>query len=95
MFAKVLLNQLDSVPEKASAYPEFSMFKELPAWGVYIRHAKDIQFNNLKLICGKKDYRTAIVLDDVHHSRFISTTIKEADKKKLIYQNNSSDIIFK
>jgi hypothetical protein len=34
-------------------------------------------------------------LDDVHHSRFTSTTIKEADKKKLIYQNNSSDIIFK
>ena len=94
-FAKVLLNELDSVPEKPAAYPDFSMFRELPAWGIYIRHARDIQFNNIKLFCGKKDYRTAIVLDDVHHSQFISMNIKEPDKKKALYQHNSSEIIFK
>lgn len=95
MFAKILLNELDSVPEIPASYPEFSKFKELPAWGVYIRHAKDIKFNNLTLSCGKKDYRTAIVLDDVHHSEFVKTTIKEHDKKKSFYQHNSSEIIFK
>jgi len=95
MFAKILLNELDSVPEKPMAYPEFSMFKELPAWGVYIRHARDAQFNNLKLVCNKKDYRTAIVLDDVQHSEFVSTTIKAADRKKPLYQHNSTGIIFK
>ena len=94
-FAKVSLNELDNVPGISNSYPEFSKFLELPAWGIYIRHASGIQFNNLKLSCDKKDYRTAIVLDDVHHSRIISTTIKEVDKKKPIYQNNSSDIIFK
>ena len=94
-FAKILLNELDKVPEIPASYPEFSKFIELPAWGVYIRHASDIQFNNLSLLCTKKDYRTSIVLDDVHHSRFISTTIKEPDKKKPSFQNNSSDIIFK
>jgi hypothetical protein len=67
----------------------------LPAWGIYIRHASDIQFNNLKLFCEKKDYRTAIVLDDVHHSEFISTTVKEIDKKNPLYQHKSSEIIFK
>src|SRR5258705_2075280 len=61
-FAKILLNELDKVPEMATAYPEFSKFLELPAWGVYIRHAKDIQFSNLKLSCNKKDYITTIVL---------------------------------
>jgi len=94
-FAKILLNELDKVPEMAGAYPEFSKFLELPAWGVYIRHASDIEFNNLKLSCGKKDYRTAIVLDDVRHSQFMSTTIKEPDKKKPLYQHNASEIIFK
>lgn len=94
-FAKILLNQLDSVPEKAAAYPEFSMFRELPAWGIYVRHAKDIQVSNLRLSCKKKDYRTAIVLDDVHHSQFISTNIKEADRKKPLYQQNSTEIILK
>ncbi|MBD0331205.1 MAG: glycoside hydrolase [Chitinophagaceae bacterium] len=95
LFAKTLLNELDKVPEKPATYPEFSMFRELPAWGIYIRHARDIKFSDLKLSCEKKDYRTAIVLDDVHHSQFIATTIKEPDKKKPLYQHNSTGIIFK
>jgi polygalacturonase len=94
MFAKVLLDQLDSIPEKPAAYPEFSMFRELPAWGIFIRHAKDIQFNNLKLSCNKKDYRTAIVLDDVHHAQFMSTIIKNVGNKKTLHQRNSEEIIF-
>jgi hypothetical protein len=95
LFAKVLLSELNSVPEKPSAYPEFSMFRELPAWGIYIRHAQEIQFSNLSLSCVKKDYRTAIVLDDVYDSKFLSTTIKEEDNKKALYQQNSKGIIFK
>ena len=95
LFAKILLNELDSVPEKPSAYPDFSMFRELPAWGVYIRHARDIQFSNVTLRCGKKDYRTAIVLDDVHHSQFISMNSKEPGNKKPFYQHHSTEIIFK
>jgi polygalacturonase len=93
LFAKILLNDLDSIQEKPSAYPDFSMFRELPAWGVYIRHAKDVQFSNVTLLCGKKDYRTAIVLDDVHHAQFISISSKE--NKKPFYQHHSSEIIFK
>ena len=95
LYAKILLNELDSVPEEKTTYPEFSKFKELPAWGIYIRHASGITFNNVKLNCTKKDYRTAIVLDDVHHAEFISIAIKEPDKKKPLYQHNSSEIIFK
>src|SRR6187397_869578 len=86
-FAKVSLNELDKVPEIPASYPEFSKFIELPAWGVYIRHASDIKFNNVKLLSGKKDYRTAIVLDDVHHSEFLSTTVKEPENKKTLYQH--------
>ncbi|MBN1107803.1 MAG: glycoside hydrolase, partial [Bacteroidales bacterium] len=65
-FARVGLDELDKVPEMAASYPEFSMFKELPAWGFFIRHARNISFENVALICERKDYRTAIVLDDVH-----------------------------
>ena len=39
-YAKVGLDELDKVPEMGANYPEFSMFKELPAWGFYIRHAR-------------------------------------------------------
>jgi hypothetical protein len=95
MFAKVLLNGLDSVPEKPAAYPEFSMFKELPAWAAYIRHASGIQFSNVRLLCSKKDYRTAIVLDDVHDSEFRSTSIKEPGKKKSFYQQRTTGVVLK
>jgi len=94
-FAKISLSELDKVPEIPASYPEFSKFLELPAWGVYIRHASGIQFNDLKLSCGKKDYRTAIVLDDVHHSKFMSTIIKEPEKKKSLHEYKSSEIVFK
>jgi len=84
LFAKLGLDSLDSVPERPAAYPDFSMFRELPAWGAYIRHATGIRFRNVTLTAEKKDYRTAIVLDDVHQSEFISTKIAEAGKEQVI-----------
>lgn len=92
MFAKIGLDELDKVPEKATSYPDFSMFKELPAWGIYIRHAKDIKVSNLTMSIAKKDYRTAIVLDDVHKASFNSLKITEPEKKKVIYAYKSSDV---
>jgi len=95
LFAKIGLDELDKVPERPTAYPDFSMFKELPAWGAYIRHAQHIEFKNVTLTCEKKDYRTAIVLDDVHQSQFISSHIKEPGQKKAFYQYKSSEITIK
>ena len=71
------------------------MFKELPAWGIYIRHASNIRFNNVRLTATRKDYRTAIVLDNVHESGFISMKVDEPGGKKIFYQYKSSGIVFK
>jgi len=97
LFAKIGLDELDKVPERGTAYPDFSMFKELPAWGVYIRHAEKIEFRNVQLNCEKKDYRPAIVLDDVHGSKFGGARVTEpsAGKKQTVYQYKSSDIVVK
>ncbi len=40
---------LEGIPEMRTTYPEFSQFKELPAWGIFIRHADDIRLDNVKL----------------------------------------------
>ena len=61
--------ELDSIPEMIDIYPEFSQFKELPAWGLFIRHANGITLENVRLVAGKKDYRPAIVADDVPQDR--------------------------
>lgn len=84
---------LKAIPEMPKAYPEFSQFKELPAWGFYIRHAKGITFDNVTLTAEKPDYRPAIVLDDVHGGDFSKVTINDPSKsKKQIIEFQSSDI---
>jgi hypothetical protein len=93
-FAKVGLDELDKVPEMAASYPEFSMFKELPAWGFYIRHAKGIIFENVTLICEKKDYRTSVVLDDVSGAKFKTLKVNEpGGKKDPIFSYKSTDVL--
>ncbi len=92
-FARVDLNELDKVPEMAASYPEFSMFRELPAWGFYIRHADGITFENIILTCEKKDYRTAIVLDDVKGAKLKEIRVNEpGNKKEPVYSHKSSEV---
>jgi Endopolygalacturonase len=64
-YAKVSVKELDSVPEMPKAYPEFSQFKELPAWAFYMRHVKGLTLNNVKVSAERADYRPAVVLHDV------------------------------
>ena len=56
---------LDGIDEMISYYPEFSQWKELPAWGFYMRHATGITLRNFTFHAQKPDYRPAIVTDDV------------------------------
>ncbi|MEP6747695.1 MAG: glycosyl hydrolase family 28 protein [Bacteroidota bacterium] len=82
MYAKLALDELDKVPELPNHYPEFSMFKELPAWGIYIRHAEQIIMSDIGLTADRKDYRPAIVADDVHGASFSSMHIKQLNPPK-------------
>jgi polygalacturonase len=54
-----------SIPEKPEAYPEFSMFGRLPAYGFYCRHVKGLKLHNVKLLLAAPDPRHAVVFDDV------------------------------
>ena len=53
------------VAEDEDRYPEQYFFGVLPAWGAYIRHAKNIEFNKVELTLRGEDARQKIVLDDV------------------------------
>jgi hypothetical protein len=47
--AYVSLDSLAKIPERVPDYPEFSMFGELPAWGIYARHADGLNINGLNI----------------------------------------------
>ena len=86
--------ELDSIPEMVTAYPEFSQFKELPAWGFYIRHAEGIVFDNVTLKALKRDYRPAIVTDDVQGLTLKNLHVMEPDseKKEQVFLYKSKEV---
>ncbi len=54
-----------AIPENEKNYPEPSMFGVTPAYGFYIRHAKGVVFDNVKVTYEKPEERPAFVLDNV------------------------------
>ncbi len=86
--------ELDAIPEMADRYPEFSQFKELPAWGFYIRHARDVSFQDVQLIARKHDYRPALVTNDVQGLVLDGVTFEEPDAagKQQVVTYKTTDI---
>jgi len=62
-------------PEKEDRYPQYNMFKvDMPAYGMYIRHAKNLIFSNIKFTYEESDVRPAIIMeDDVEDYFFINS----------------------
>jgi hypothetical protein len=55
------------IPELPGEYPKAKMFGVLPAYGMYIRHARNIVMNNVQYYFGETDNRSAIVCEDVEN----------------------------
>lgn len=87
--------ELAAIPEWEKRYPEFSMWKELPAWGFYLRHADSVTFRNVTLRVNGEDYRPAIVADDVN-GLVLDNTLLESGNGRLrapqVVANNCSRV---
>ena len=53
------------VPEMRDHYPEYHMFGTLPAYGIYLRHAKGIKLEDVHLDFDTADLRPALVCEDI------------------------------
>jgi hypothetical protein len=89
--ANMPISRLDQVPEREATYPEFSMFGELPAWGLYVRHMDGLKLKNIVLSIGAPDYRPALVFDDVRNLDIQSLDIQGDSKPKNIVLRNSAN----
>jgi len=56
--------------EKEKEYPEPNMFGTTPAHGFFVRHARGVEMNGIKIEHTGVDLRPAFVLDDVEGSEF-------------------------
>lgn len=53
------------VDEKVKSYPEATMFGNVPAFGLYVRHAENINLSNIEFHLEESDMRSPVILDDV------------------------------
>lgn len=61
--------------EHSSAYPEPSMFGPLPAWGLWVRHARGLTIDGLQLVVSARDARPPILLDDAPNTAISRTPL--------------------
>lgn len=84
------LSRLDQVPEEITASPEFSMFGEYPAYGLYVRHAQGIRLNNIKFTLDDVDFRPAFVFDDVKTLEINNITLNKNTKGQIILKDTEN-----
>ena len=81
------------VPEKDGGYPTSGMFGDvLPASAFFVRHVKNITFNNVSLILENDNVRPAFVLDDVQGASIIYPKVQAFSKIKLVTQTDCQNV---
>lgn len=79
------LDSMHLLTEAEKDYPEFSMFGEVPAWGLFVRHVNGISLKNVKLIQQKSDYRVAVLFDDVQNKKLSAIKVKAKGEATKIF----------
>ncbi len=75
-------------PERETNYPEPSMFGDLPAYGFFIRHARNVTLTNVEVGFMQPDQRPAFHLDDVQGADFLNIKAqKTADVPTFVLKN--------
>ncbi len=61
-------------PEKEDAYPEPSMFGQMPSSGFFLRHIRNLEMSHVEISNATPDARPAFCLQDVNRADFFSIT---------------------
>ncbi len=82
------------VPEDPKAYPSPVKWGLLPAYGFYVRHAKNVTFDGIELRTQIADYRPAFVFDDVVGVNLKNMQIAgDKNNEASIYLKQTKDVI--
>lgn len=76
------------VPENENKYPEPGMFGVPPAYGLFVRHAKDIKINNVEFGFLEPDYRPGVMFDDVNGVDMRNVTVQRTENSDAIVLKN-------
>lgn len=85
----------NEVPEYEKAYPEPQKFGLIPAYGFYIRHAKNMELSNINLHLLGKEKRPAVIVTDVEGMKLRNLTVAKGEHPNLILLNDVTDLSIK
>ena len=77
--------------ENADKYPEPTMFGDLPATGMYVRHAKNFELSNIEIATESGDARPAFHLDDVDGADLFRLKLPQRQQSNQFRLRNVSD----
>ncbi|WP_198171461.1 sialate O-acetylesterase [Mucilaginibacter aquatilis] len=81
------------MPEVPAVYPEYSNWGVTPAYGINLRHAKNVNINGLELSSVKSDARPAFLTDDVEAIRIKKLDAKVTAAKSVVKMSNTKNVI--
>jgi polygalacturonase len=78
-------------PELENAYPEPSMFGNLPATGLFVRHVRNLEVSNLEVMTEAADARPAFWLMDVDGADFFRVKVPRQSAAPAFNLNDVTD----
>jgi len=86
---------LNQVGEHEKSYPDPQEFGDMPAYGFFIRHAKNIELNHVELKLENDDFRPALILDDVTGAGLNNLIVSKVSSVPSVVLKNSGNILIK
>lgn len=83
---------LATVPECEKSYPDPQEFGPMPAYGFFIRHAKNVVLNNVQMQLDGSDGRPAFMVDDVTGLRLVDVRVPASNPTKALVVRDSSTV---
>jgi len=78
-------------PERETNYPEPSMFGEMPVYGFFVRHVKNISVTDVEISYLSEEFRPAFWLEDVNGAVFGHVTSQKVESVPTFVLRNVSD----
>jgi len=86
---------LKEVGEHEKSYPDPEEFGAMPAYGFFIRHAKNIELSHVELKLENDDFRPALILDDVAGANLNNMIVTKVDTVPSVMLKSVENISFK
>lgn len=83
----------ETVPNVPEKHPRGDMFGKLPAYGFYVRHAKNIEFDGIRLDTIEEEKRPALVVDDVDGLKISNFKAKISGNSQKFYFKNVRNLV--